>query len=441
MFLLSFLTCAFHSLQAAATIASSSIVSQVPWANFAGLTLDRDSAVPNALFSYSHNVKLECQHEGISFILHQRPDHGPPVSFLYSLPPTKNSINELWQAFGAYKWPEDPIPRRMSVGLMVDAGYLSQEDIETCIDNGKLTISADTSPLEPCYDCHFIPKGHGSGCEAHECSIWKYSDSNGNPIDPLSSVLVERSNHECSLETFTNFTSSRLPQLYELLETSRTEKESDAAMLSYTTIVNDIDYAACKDVFDSFYTTRSATIFMKGVRGCSDPSDDMDPCCNEAAQWSDCCLPEDKNIEIDGVFNSSNLDAIEDACGANGPGVAALLDSEISSVLISASHPEFGCNAAYEKVVPKHEDQDIFKTLWEESPVSTCEEEVRWGKTITGLDTCNANEECWSQSCVSDHGSQRCTSLYGEAVADPLLRCIASRLDKKESMRSCIQMH
>ena len=78
-------------------------------------------------------------------------------------------------------------------------------------------------------------------CARDECSIWHYSDSLGNALDPLSSVLVEYAENQCSLETFTNFMKQRLPQLYELIETAETREESNAAMLSYTTIVNDMD--------------------------------------------------------------------------------------------------------------------------------------------------------------------------------------------------------
>jgi len=413
----------------AASILGSNVLSSVPWANFAGLTIAHDMAVPNSLFSYSHNVKLSCQHEEIAFELFQKPSHAPPVDFLYSLPPMKNSINELWQAFGAFKWPETPLPRRMSVALMIDVGLISQNDIETCIDNSALKMSTDTRPLEDCPDCNFVPTGF-DGCSKEECSIWHYSDNLGNRINSLSETFVEYASNECDLETFTNFSRDRLPQLYELLESSRTAKQSEAAMLSYTTIVNDVAYSACKDVFDSLYTTKSASVFMKGVRGCEDPTNMDDPCCNEAKLWSDCCLPEDKSIEIKGVFNATNIDAINAACGANSASVTSLLDSEISEVLISASHPEFGCSAAYDKVVPKNGDQDIYSLLWDESPVSSCEEEVRWGKTVTGLDICTSHDECWSGSCVSDGGSvKRCAQLYGEAIAGPLLSCISSRVD------------
>ena len=78
-------------------------------------------------------------------------------------------------------------------------------------------------------------------CARDECSIWHCSDSLGNALDPLSSVLVEYAENQCSLETFTNFMKQRLPQLYELIETAETREESNAAMLSYTTIVNDMD--------------------------------------------------------------------------------------------------------------------------------------------------------------------------------------------------------
>ena len=255
----------------------------------------------------------------------------------------------------------------MSVGLMVDAGAISTDDIETCIDEGKLIMSADTRPLEACPECQFVPLRRG--CSEEECSIYHYSDGAGNAIDPLSSVLVDHANNECNLERFDSFNDERLPRLFDLLEEAKTEKESEAALLSYTTIVNDVEYAACADAFKSFYTTRSASIFMKGVRGCEDPGDESDPCCNEAMQWSDCCLPEDRYIDIDGVFNATNLEEINSACGANGPGVSALLDSEISQVLISASHPEFGCNAAYIRVNPKG-DSGTYKTMWDDSPVS-----------------------------------------------------------------------
>ena len=79
----------------AASILGSNVLSSVPWANFAGLTIAHDMAVPNSLFSYSHNVKLSCQHEEIAFELFQKPSHAPPVDFLYSLPPMKNSINGM----------------------------------------------------------------------------------------------------------------------------------------------------------------------------------------------------------------------------------------------------------------------------------------------------------------------------------------------------------
>ena len=79
---------------------------------------------------------------------------------------------------------------------------------------------------------------------------------------------------------------------------------------------------------------------MKNVRGCADPS-------NEA---------EDKRIDIDGVFNATNPAAVAALCGARAADVTKLLDAQISQVLVSASHPEFGCNAAYERVVPKNSD-------------------------------------------------------------------------------------
>ena len=61
------------------------------------------------------------------------------------------------------------------------------------------------------------------------------SDNLGNRINSLSETFVEYASNECDLETFTNFSRDRLPQLYELLESSRTAKQSEAAMLSYTT--------------------------------------------------------------------------------------------------------------------------------------------------------------------------------------------------------------
>ena len=62
---------------------------------------------------------------------------------------------------------------RMSVALMIDVGLISQNDIETCIDNSALKMSTDTRPLEDCPDCNFVPTGF-DGCSKEECSIWHY---------------------------------------------------------------------------------------------------------------------------------------------------------------------------------------------------------------------------------------------------------------------------
>ena len=58
--------------EVAASIATSGIISSVPWANFAGLSIAHEMAVPNSLFSYNNNVKLTCHTGEIDFELFQK---------------------------------------------------------------------------------------------------------------------------------------------------------------------------------------------------------------------------------------------------------------------------------------------------------------------------------------------------------------------------------
>eukprot|EP00957_Ditylum_brightwellii_P010350 782865-Ditylum_brightwellii.AAC.1 len=120
---------------------------------------------------------------------------------------------------------------------------------------------------------------------------------------------------------------------------------------------------------DSLYNTTASPIFLKGLCAYVNPTDEMDPCCEEKLYWSDWCVLEDKLAMISGVYNNN--------------------------------------------------------------PLYTCIREVIHRKTIAGEDICNADDECWSKCFMCDGSIKCCMHVAGKAVSDPLLLCIISKVNKK----------
>ena len=67
------------------------------------------------------------------------------------------------------------------------------------------------------------------------------------------------------------------------------KSSSQAAVMTYATIVADETFLGCKNTLDSLYTTKSTNVSLKGVRACMydeySEAAKADPCCNDGLRW------------------------------------------------------------------------------------------------------------------------------------------------------------
>lgn len=231
------------------------------------------------------------------------------------------------------------------------------------------------------------------------------------------------------MEQFNDFASDRLPKLFELLNTAQSQEEQNSAAMTYTTIINAFQWQSCQQPFDSFFTTKSVNVVLPNVRVCTNSSDHSDPCCSYSPaqrqlRWSDCCLPADRNVTISGVFDAVNTAATKAECGAAAKSVNTFIGSAVRDVLMASRHPEKGCAARNAKILG---DSSIWSRLGD--PVYGCFYAVLDGKTKQGQDACNTDEQCWSNTCVSEGSDKRCAAVLGGAAAEAILDCAISKMD------------
>jgi hypothetical protein len=377
--------------------------------NFAKLVISDDRAIPGALFGLAGNVALECGED--SFLA--QPKFDPPADFLFMSPPVSNPIGELWQAFGSYKF-DTPAPKPRTIAFF----FLANPQIEQCIDQGQARVKPaqhnDTQIADPL-----------GSCEGASCAPWKYADQSGTLLTHDDGVIVKRRQLKCDVGKMKTFMRARAPKLFELFESATNQKMATGAVMTYTAMVNNDLVLPCFRTFNSLYNKTSQNVTLKGVRACLDPDDNTDPCCNEALRWGDCCLPKDKTVQIPGQYGGENEQAIKSLCGSNAGFVTALLREEISEMLISAQHPEMGCDAKARKKTEGSQWRRLTAFA------GSCWEQVFYGRSKIGEDKCSDASQCWSGSCVSEGRSKRCASNFGEAAVEPLLKCTLANIDKE----------
>ena len=198
---------------------------------------------------------------------------------------------------------------------------------------------------------------------------------------------------------------------------------------SYTTTVNSEEWANCQVPFDAMYKTTSTQVTLPNAKVCVDPEDKTDPCCDRYAEqrrlrWTDCCIASDRDVTITGVFDGVDADAVSAQCGANAALVTNFIEQSMKDVLMAATHPELGCDARNAKLT---DDSGI----WERhvDALRPCYNQVIWGQSKQGLEYCNTNDQCWSQSCVSDGYMSHCARITGGAAALPILDCVLEKID------------
>ena len=159
---------------------------------------------------------------------------------------------------------------------------------------------------------------------------------------------------------------------------------------------------------------------------CVDP--EGQPCCDRYAEQRR--LPDgllhrsDRDVTITGVFDGVDADAVSAQCGANAALVTNFIEQSMKDVLMAATHPELGCDARNAKLTGDSQ-------IWERhvDALRPCYDQVTRGKSKQGLEYCNTNDQCWSQSCVSEWGMSRCAQITGEAAALPILDCVLEKID------------
>jgi hypothetical protein len=412
--------------------------------NFAGVTADESNTVANALFSYAGNVKLVCGAKSMPSL----PSHFYPTNHIYMTTPIANPMAGLWQGFGAYKFTEPLVPRsftfliqsntavaNMGNGDMSMAPTFTPDELRACSEAGNLKVVVQDPPasLAACTQagmCMRTPGPCNETTTPGSCYPWKFADSAGTRIAQGTEVAATEAVLSCDVPQFNDFASDRLPKLFELLDTAQSREEQNSAAMTYTTITNAFQWQSCQQPFDSFFTTKSVNVVLPKARVCTNSSDPSDPCCSSTSaqrqlRWSDCCLPVDRDVTISGVFDAVDTVATKAECGAAAENVNTFIGSAVRDVLMASRHPEKGCAARNAKILG---DTSIWSRLGD--PVNGCFYAVLDGKTKQGQDTCNTDEQCWSNSCVSQGSSEkRCAAVLGGAAAEAILDCALSKMD------------
>mmetsp|Transcript_32526 Transcript_32526/g.79354 ORF Transcript_32526/g.79354 Transcript_32526/m.79354 type:complete len:2453 (-) Transcript_32526:242-7600(-) len=381
--------------------------SQRNWAAVLANQDDPFSKLPQYVFQWTGNFMLSCG----PMSMPQTTGHDAPFAMTYTLSPVRNPVGDLWQAFGASKYPQEKMPNTIAFAFAIDewAGEpgavplvptLPSDLAHECIEHGMLKVVVDQSSMP---------------------GPWVFTDKEGNQPYHFAEVEVRPRELSCDLDEFEGFASARVPHLVRQLKTASSMRVANSAMMTLTTIVNDESWVGCKQRIDNLYTTGELQASISGIRACDDPSDAMDPCCHEALRWSDCCLPSTKTVNISGVLDSVDAQAVSEGCGDNAALVTALLEDEFAEVLIATEVPEFGCNSKAKGVLEDKYWDRLMKPMWE------CPMMVFSGLSVIGKSTCNDDSECWSQSCKSDQN--RCASAQGGAAMEPMLRCIVTNAD------------
>mmetsp|Transcript_31217 Transcript_31217/g.72984 ORF Transcript_31217/g.72984 Transcript_31217/m.72984 type:complete len:664 (-) Transcript_31217:283-2274(-) len=394
----------------------AAIAGSVPsFANWKGRYNLGDSTVPAYVVTWTGNLRLECG--GVS--VPQGAEHDYPLDFLYTLPPTRNSLNELLQAMGAFKWPEPILENTVSFAMAVSSkvgptAIPNVKALNDCAAAGTLRVVWDQDSSYPGWDDR----------NPRNSSLWKFVDASGARATPGSGVAVTKRLLTCDVEAFKTFAETRMTEIVNMLEVADSRDSSESALNTYDNFRNHETFMACSIVLDALFKKETREISLKGVRACSD-NNPSDPCCSESLRWSDCCVPGDKIVNVSGLFGGANEQEITSRCGASNVQTVLGLLQSFKEVLVAAQHPETGCEAAAKE---RTDDR-----LWEQlsAPIKECGRLVEDGKSTQDTDTCNGDSECWTESCVSEGDSSRCAAARGSTATEPILRCVLSNADRE----------
>lgn len=379
-------------------------------------------AIPNYGFVFGNNLGVQCGDDSLIMM----GKHDLPTSHLYTLRPQKNPINALWQGFGAYNFPETVVANKIAFGFAW-GGSTSQGDVAQMaqITKAKITACLAAGTFKVLTGGFPTPAPSPPGPGVPQPQHWIYSDSAGNPLQ-VEQVTIARRTWTCDKNAYVANVQPKIKTLFTMLDLATSRAQSEGAMLTFSCIQNDVDLVGCYELLSSFYTTGSQAVTLKGIRACTDPSDTSDPCCTQSLRWSNCCMPRNASVNIAGLFSGVNKAAIGSACTTQANEVTQLIQDITGPALLETRHPERGCDV----IANKKTDRRLWTQLI--SKPNQCFDSVQHGKTRSGQNSCNADAECWTGSCVSEGGTnKRCARVFGSAMAEPLLSCMLSEIDKE----------
>ena len=181
-------------------------------------------------------------------------------------------------------------------------------------------------------------------------------------------------------------------------------------------------FETCKSLLESMLVTSEEASWVAGVRGCtheqgSDPWR-FDPCCNPEVAFTECCPirdVEEKTIVIKSVSPAPQCNASLSEELLN-----ALLSFSMAHKLRTDKHT--GCTAVRNRKLPPKKMENLFQFL------DTCYDLIFTGKTKSGKETCQKDNECYTEKCEQSSGSPDygAGSGYGSgggSSANPAKRC------------------
>ena len=145
-----------------------------------------------------------------------------------------------------------------------------------------------------------------------------------------------------------------------------------------------------------------------------------DPCCDRYAEQRRLrgrIATRRTDVTITGVFDGVDVDAERLRQRRL---VTNFIEQSMKDVLMAATHP-VGATPA----TPNSLTTVGFGSAMDAR--CPCHNQVIWGQS-QGLEYCNTNDQCWSQSCVSDGHMSRCARITG-AAALPILNCVLEKID------------
>jgi Ca2+-binding EF-hand superfamily protein len=236
----------------------------------------------------------------------------------------------------------------------------------------------------------------------------------------------------CDLEDFQEFMTEFDLFLAELPETEKKIWKKRNKLEQFT---RDTRFMNCKDILARMFTTKTVALELLGVKACdwekSHEEQMSDPCCNHGMRWDTCCVPSDKTIKVDGLFDTINDQQITQMCGVNADSIREWLVDDIAPTLLGEQHPETGCDARYGATDGNSDDgHDSWARLI--SPIESCYDNVKYGQTKTSGDNCKTDGDCWLGSCIQDDHQSRCKKAEtGNELALGAVRCMLEKIDEK----------